>query len=58
MTNYLARPNADDLNVLKDLIEAGKLKPLIGATYSLSDVPDAMRELGTGHGRGKVVITL
>ncbi|HYZ12397.1 MAG TPA: NAD(P)-dependent alcohol dehydrogenase [Actinomycetota bacterium] len=58
MTNYLARPNADDLNVLTDLIEAGKLKPLIGATYPLSDVPDAMRELGTGHGRGKVVITV
>ena len=58
MTNYLARPKADDLHVLKDLIEAGKLKPLIGATYPLSDVPDAMRELGTGHGRGKVVITV
>lgn len=58
MTNYLARPRADDLHVLKDLIEAGKLKPLIGATYPLSDVPDAMRELGTGHGRGKVVITV
>jgi NADPH:quinone reductase-like Zn-dependent oxidoreductase len=40
------------------LIEAGKLKPLIGATYPLSDVPDAMRELGMGHGRGKVVITV
>ena len=58
MTNYLARPKADDLHVLKDLIEAGKLKPLIGATYPLSDVPDAMREIGTGHGRGKVVITV
>jgi NADPH:quinone reductase-like Zn-dependent oxidoreductase len=58
MTNYLARPKADDLHVLKDLIEAGKLKPLIGATYPLSDVPDAMRELGMGHGRGKVVITV
>jgi NADPH:quinone reductase-like Zn-dependent oxidoreductase len=58
MTNYLARPKADDLHVLKDLIEAGKLKPLIGATYPLSDVPDAMSELGMGHGRGKVVITV
>ena len=58
MTNYLARPKAHDLHVLKDLIEAGKLKPLIGAAYPLNDVPDAMRELGTGHGRGKVVITV
>jgi NADPH:quinone reductase-like Zn-dependent oxidoreductase len=38
------------------LIEAGKENPVIGATYPLSDVPDAMRQLGTGHGRGKVVI--
>ena len=58
MTNYLGRPKAEDLLVLKELIEAGKVKPVIGATYPLSDVPDAMRELGTGHGRGKVVITV
>ena len=58
MTNYLARPRAADLHVLKYLIEAGKVKPVIGATYPLSDVPDAMRELGTGHGRGKVVIAV
>jgi NADPH:quinone reductase-like Zn-dependent oxidoreductase len=58
MTNYLGRPKAEDLLVLKELIEAGKVKPVIGATYPLSDVADAMRELGTGHGRGKVVITV
>ena len=58
MTNYLARPNAADLLVLKQLIEDGKVKPSIGARYSLSDVPTAIRELGTGHGRGKVVITI
>ena len=58
MTNFLERPNAEDLLALKDLIEAGKVTPVIGATYPLSDVPTAMRELGTGHGRGKVVITI
>jgi NADPH:quinone reductase-like Zn-dependent oxidoreductase len=58
MTNYLARPKAEDLLVLKDLIEAGKVTPVIGARYPLSEVPDAIRELGTGHGRGKVVITM
>jgi len=58
MTNFLERPNAEDLLVLKDLIEAGKVTPVIGARYPLSDVPIAMRELGTGHGRGKVVITV
>jgi NADPH:quinone reductase-like Zn-dependent oxidoreductase len=58
MSNFLARPKADDLLVLKDLIEAGKITPVIGARYPLSDVPDAIRELGTGHGRGKVVVTV
>jgi NADPH:quinone reductase-like Zn-dependent oxidoreductase len=58
MTNFLGRPKAEDLLVLQDLIEAGKVTPVIGARYPLSDVPDAIRELGTGHGRGKVVITV
>jgi NADPH:quinone reductase-like Zn-dependent oxidoreductase len=58
MTNFLARPKAADLLVLKDMIEADKVTPVIGARYPLSDVPDAIRELGTGHGRGKVVITV
>jgi NADPH:quinone reductase-like Zn-dependent oxidoreductase len=58
MMSFLGRPKAEDLLVLKDLIEAGKVTPVIGARYPLSDVPDAIRELGTGHGRGKVVINV
>jgi NADPH:quinone reductase-like Zn-dependent oxidoreductase len=58
MTSFLARPKAEDLLVLKDLIEASKVTPVIGARYPLSDVPAAIRDLGTGHGRGKVVITV
>lgn len=58
MTNFLGRPKAQDLLVLKDLIENGKVTPVIGAKYPLAEVPDAIRELGTGHGRGKVVITV
>ena len=58
MTSFLGRPKAKDLLVLKDLIEAGSVTPVIGARYPLSDVPNAIRELGTGHGRGKVVITV
>jgi NADPH:quinone reductase-like Zn-dependent oxidoreductase len=58
MTNFLGRPKAKDLVVLKDLIEAGRITPVIGATYPLIAVPDAIRELGSGHGRGKVVITI
>jgi NADPH:quinone reductase-like Zn-dependent oxidoreductase len=58
MTNFLGRVKTEDLLVLKDLIEAGKVNPVIGAKYPLSDVPEAIGELGTGHGRGKVVISL
>ena len=58
MTNFLGRPGAEDLLVLKGLIEAGKVMPVVGAKYPLGDVPIAIRELGTGHGRGKVVITV
>jgi NADPH:quinone reductase-like Zn-dependent oxidoreductase len=44
--------------VLQGLIETGKVTPAIGARYPLNDVPHAIRELGAGHGRGKVVITV
>jgi len=49
MTNFLGRPKAEDLFVLKDLIEAGKATPVIGTRFPLSNVPDAIRELGTGQ---------
>jgi NADPH:quinone reductase-like Zn-dependent oxidoreductase len=58
MTNYLARPNAADLDALKQMIELNEVKPAVGASFSLSDVPTAIGELGSGHGRGKVVITI
>jgi NADPH:quinone reductase-like Zn-dependent oxidoreductase len=54
----LATLNKDDLLVLKDLIEAGKVKPVIDKSYPLSEVPDAIRYVETGHARGKVVITI
>ncbi len=46
------------LLVLKDLLEDGKVTPVIDRTYPLSEVPDAMRYLEEGHARGKVVITV
>jgi NADPH:quinone reductase-like Zn-dependent oxidoreductase len=58
MTNFLARPNGKDLVVLKELIEAGKLKPVIGSRYQLRQVPAAVAEIEAGHGLGKVVITV
>ncbi|MEU3461992.1 NAD(P)-dependent alcohol dehydrogenase [Streptomyces sp. NPDC006733] len=47
-----------DLRYLAELIEAGKLDPVVGRTYPLSKVADAMRYLEEGHAHGKVVITL
>jgi NADPH:quinone reductase-like Zn-dependent oxidoreductase len=55
---YLASPNNRDLVVLKELIEAGKVTPVIDRTYSLSDTPEAFRYLEEAHARGKVVITV
>jgi NADPH:quinone reductase-like Zn-dependent oxidoreductase len=58
MGNMLARPNHKDLAFIKELVEAGKLVPVIDRHYTLSQVPDAFRYLEEGHARGKIVITL
>ena len=54
----LATPNTSDLVVLKQLIEAARMMPIITRTYSLSDTADAIRQIEEGHARGKVVITV
>ena len=53
---FVTKRNAGDLLVLKELIEDGKVTPVIDRTYPLSEVPDAIRHMEDGHGRGKVVI--
>lgn len=53
-----AKSNQQDLNVLRELIEAGKVTPVIDRTYPLSKTPDAIRYLEQGHARGKVVVTV
>jgi NADPH:quinone reductase-like Zn-dependent oxidoreductase len=53
---FLASINKDDLVVLKELIEAKKVTPVIDRCYTLSEVPEAIRYLEEGHARGKVVI--
>jgi NADPH:quinone reductase-like Zn-dependent oxidoreductase len=55
---FVAIPNNEDLVVLKELIESGKLTPVIDRTYPLSETPEAFRYLDKGHARGKVVITV
>jgi NADPH:quinone reductase-like Zn-dependent oxidoreductase len=54
----VAKERRADLLVLKELIEAGKVTPVIDRTYPLSEVPQAIRYLEQGHARGKVVITV
>jgi len=51
-------PRQEDLQVLREQIEAGKLTPLIDRTYPLREVPEAIRYLVDGHPAGKVVITV
>ena len=58
MGMMLAQMTKEDLTVLGDLMQAGKVKPVIDRTYTLSQVPEAIRYLEEGHARGKVVITM
>jgi NADPH:quinone reductase-like Zn-dependent oxidoreductase len=55
---FVAIPKNEDLVVLKELIEAGKVTPVIDRTYPLSETPEAFRYLDEEHARGKVVITV
>lgn len=58
MVMMLTKQKREDLVTLKELIEAGKVTPVIDRSYSLSEVPEALRYLEEGHARGKVVITV
>jgi NADPH:quinone reductase-like Zn-dependent oxidoreductase len=58
MGMMMAELNKDDLTTLGDLIQSGKVKPVIDRRYKLNEVPEAIRYLEEGHARGKVVITL
>ena len=58
MRGYVSMPKNEDLVVLKELIESGKVTPVIDRTYSLSETPKAIGYLGEGHTQGKVVITV
>ena len=55
---YLTRRSRDDLLFLNELIEAGKVRPVIDRSYPLAEVPEAIRYLETGRAQGKVVITV
>jgi NADPH:quinone reductase-like Zn-dependent oxidoreductase len=53
-----AKVNQEDLRTLGELVEAGKLTPVVDRTYPLAEAAEALRYLEGGHARGKVVITV
>jgi NADPH:quinone reductase-like Zn-dependent oxidoreductase len=58
MGGMMVKPNQDDLVLLKELLESGKVVPVIDRCYPLSEIADAFRYIGEGHAQGKVVITV
>lgn len=56
--SFLARIKQEDLATLKDLLQSGKVKPVIDRSYALKDAAEALRYFGQGHAKGKVVITM
>jgi NADPH:quinone reductase-like Zn-dependent oxidoreductase len=58
MTNLAMKPDTQDLTYVKELIEAGKVTPVIDKSYPLSELPEALRYYGEGRSRGKVVVRM
>ncbi|RIK31692.1 MAG: alcohol dehydrogenase [Anaerolineae bacterium] len=55
---FIAKFNREDMQVLKDLIETGKVKPFVERTYPMTRIADAMTHLGAGHAKGKIVVSM
>jgi len=58
LSGVSAQIDQKDLLILKEMLETGKIIPAIDRRYPLSEVPAALRYLGSGHARGKLVITM
>ena len=58
LTMYISRHSQADLDTLRELTETGEVTPLIGRTYPLAEVPEAIRDLQDGNARGKIAITI
>lgn len=58
LITFLAKPSQRDLEVLRDLMKSGQVKPVVDKSYGLAQIPDAIRYLEEKHARGKIVIRL
>jgi len=58
LVTWVASENNEDLAILAELLESGKVTPVVDRSYPLSEAPDAMRYQEDGHTQGKVVITM
>ncbi|MBI5935940.1 MAG: NAD(P)-dependent alcohol dehydrogenase [Chloroflexi bacterium] len=55
---FVAQFNREDIQVLKEMLESGKVKPFVEKTYPFAQVADAMRHLGAGHASGKIIVAM
>ena len=55
---FIAKVKKDALSFLRDLLEAGKMRPVIDRSYSLGQTAEAIRYLEEGHAQGKIVLTV
>jgi NADPH:quinone reductase-like Zn-dependent oxidoreductase len=58
ISSFLAKINQKDLATIKELLETGKVKPVIDRTYPLRETAEALRYLGEGHAQGKIIVTV
>ncbi len=55
---FMSKPNQDDMLLLKDLLDSGRMRPIIDRTFKLSEAAEAFRYVGEGHVQGKVVLAI
>ena len=58
LRRYLSTPRTPDLQILKDMVEAGNVQPVVSRTYALTGTADALRHIASGHAQGKLVVEL
>ena len=54
---FVAKVTTEHLSLMRELIEAGKVRPVVERTYPLAQAGEALADLGEGHARGKIVVS-